>query len=345
MTHPPIIAARNLTKRFPIRSGNVLTGRPPASLNAVEDVSLEVHAGEAVGLVGESGCGKSTLSRLLCRLIDASSGQILIDGQEVSGISSAAFARSPLRRDIQMVFQDPTDSLNPRFSVFDLIADPLRQLDPPGSRAALRRQVEATAASVNLSPELLSRFPHQLSAGQKARVGIARAMIVEPRLLVLDEPTSALDVSVQATVLQLLNRIRRDQGVALLFVSHDLDVVRLLCSRIIVMYLGQIVESGDTASLFQAPAHPYTKALLSAILSPRGREHRDRIRLDGDPQSPIDPTGLKCRLYGRCPAQQGICGQSEPELRPFGDGRQVRCHLADPEQIPSATPQKGPPDA
>ncbi|MGD9865240.1 MAG: ABC transporter ATP-binding protein, partial [Pseudodonghicola sp.] len=232
MSQPPIIAVEHLKKHFALRHRTPLTGRAPVKLHAVDDVTLSIHPGEALGLVGESGCGKSTLARVLCRLIDATSGRLLIDGRDMSGTSAATFARSDMRSDIQMVFQDPTESLNPRFNTFDLIADPLRQLKPPGSRAELVARVEAAATSVNLPLELLSRFPHQLSGGQKARVGIARAMVVEPRLLILDEPTSALDVSVQATVLQLLDRIRREQGVALLFVSHDLNVVRLLCSRI-----------------------------------------------------------------------------------------------------------------
>lgn len=328
MNEQPIIAADNIKKHFLLSPHRRFSRRPPIKLHAVDDVSLSIYPGEAVGLVGESGCGKSTLSRVLCRLEDLTDGQIRVEGHDVSDTSAAAFARSPLRSDIQMVFQDPTESLNPRFRTFDLIADPLRQLKRPRSQEELRRKVKEAAQSVNLPLELLDRFPHQLSGGQKARVGIARAMIVEPRLLVLDEPTSALDVSVQATVLQLLDKIRRERGVALLFVSHDLNVVRLLCSRIVVMYLGQVAESGDTASLFHKPAHPYTQALLSAIPSLRAGTKRHPIKLDGDPQSPINPSGNKCRLYGRCPAQQEMCNRVAPELRDLGDGRQVRCHFA-----------------
>ena len=330
MTQSPIIAVEHLKKYFLLKHGNRLTGGEPVRLHAVDDVSLSIHPGEALGLVGESGCGKSTLSRVLCRLVDATSGRLLVNGRDTTDMSASAFAKSAMRSDIQMVFQDPTESLNPRFSIFDLIADPLKQLKPPKTRAELTAKVEAAARSVNLPLELLSRFPHQLSGGQKARVGIARAMVVDPRLLVLDEPTSALDVSVQATVLQLLDKIRREQGVALLFVSHDLNVVRLLCSRIVVMYLGQVVESGETDPLFHHPSHPYTQALLSAIPTLREGAKRDRIKLDGDPQSPINPSGTRCRLYGRCPAQQDRCNAQEPELRSLPDGRQVRCHFASP---------------
>lgn len=335
MSAPPIIAVENLERHFVLRGGNPLTGRPPVRLHAVDGVNLEIAPGEAVGLVGESGCGKSTLARVLCRLIDATAGRIRIDGRDVSGVPASAFARSPMRSDIQMVFQDPTDSLNPLFNVFDLIADPCRQLGRATSRADLRARVEAAARSVNLPLEYLTRFPHQLSGGQKARVGIARAMVVEPRLLVLDEPTSALDVSVQATVLQLLDGLRRERGVALLFVSHDLNVVRLLCSRIVVMYLGQVVESGPTDALFHAPRHPYTQALLSAIPTLRAGGRRERIKLDGDPQSPVDPGRDRCRLAGRCPVQQERCTRKEPALTPLGEGRAVRCHF--PLQDPART--------
>lgn len=326
MTETPIIEVENLEKHFVIARSGFLGRRPERRLHAVDDVSLEIYPGEAVGLVGESGCGKSTLSRVLSRLVDPSAGRIRINGRDVTGVKTSAFTRSPLRREIQMVFQDPTESLNPRFTAFDLIADPLRQLMPPPNRAALQAKVEAAADSVNLPLSLLTRFPHQLSGGQKARVGIARAMVVEPRLLVLDEPTSALDVSVQATVLQLLDRLRRESNVALLFVSHDLNVVRLLCRRIIVMYLGQIVESGTTEQLFSKPRHPYTRALLSAIPTLR-QDKRERIKLAGDPQSPINPSPTKCRFYGRCPRQQERCRQEAPVLVTEADGRKLRCHF------------------
>lgn len=345
MTQTPIIEIRDLRKHFVLRARNRLTGRAESRLHAVDGVSLDIAPGEALGLVGESGCGKSTLARVICRLIDPTGGHVSVNGRDISDIPAASFARSDLRSDIQMVFQDPTDSLNPRFSVFDLIADPRRQLKPAGSKAELREKVEQAAAAVNLPLELLPRFPHQLSGGQKARVGIARAMVVEPRLLVLDEPTSALDVSVQATVLKLLDRLRREHGVALLFVSHDLNVVRLLCSRIVVMYLGQIVESGETDALFNTPQHPYTQALLSAIMSLREEDAREQIKLDGEPQSPIDPRGDKCRLFGRCPMQADICARLEPELLRAPDGRLSRCHFdaahdTDTRQEPAGSEEK-----
>ena len=327
MTGAPIIEIENLEKHFLLGGGGLLRRGPRQKLHAVDGVSLAVHPGEAVGLVGESGCGKSTLARLLCRLVDPSGGRIRMDGHDITDQTTAKFTRSPQRRMIQMVFQDPTESLNPRFTAFDLIADPLRQLRAPASRAELKATVEAAATAVNLPLPLLSRFPHQLSGGQKARVGIARAMAVEPRLLVLDEPTSALDVSVQATVLQLLDRLRREAGVALVVVSHDLNVVRLLCSRIVVMYLGQVVESGTTEQILNEPRHPYTRALLSAIPTLKRDHQRERIKLDGELQSPVNPSPSICRLYGRCPSQRERCRQIAPELMSGEDGRALRCHF------------------
>lgn len=320
-----LLETRGLTKHFALPRSSPFVSHQ--FLHAVDDIDLTIAAGEAVGLVGESGCGKSTLSRIVSRLLDPTKGELLLEGRRISDLPAARFARSAERRKIQMVFQDPTESLNPRFTVFNLIADPLRMLDPPGSDAELRRRVEEVASDVNLPLALLDRLPHQLSGGQKARVGIARALVVEPRLLVLDEPTSALDVSVQATVLQLLDRLRRDRGIALLFVSHDLNVVRLLCSRIVVMYLGQIVESGPAQEIYAAPAHPYTRALISAIPTLRA-DRGERIKLEGDPQSPVSPPPHRCRFAGRCPIEQPLCSRTAPELRELGEGRKARCHFA-----------------
>ena len=321
-----LLEARGLKKHFPLaRKG--LFGKP-AMLHAVDGVDIAIAPGEAVGLVGESGCGKSTLSRLLARLLDPTEGELILDGRQIGVESAARFARMPQRRDIQMVFQDPTESLNPLFTVFDLIADPARMLMRELTADQLRDRVHEAADAVNLPRALLTRFPHQLSGGQKARVGIARALTVDPRLLILDEPTSALDVSVQATVLQLLDRLRRERGIALLFVSHDLNVVRLLCTRIVVMYLGQVVESGPAAAVHADPAHPYTRALISAIPTLR-KDRGERIKLDGDPQSPINPASDKCRFSGRCWMEGAPCRASMPDLREIAPGREVRCHLID----------------
>ncbi len=327
----PVLELRGVGKAFAIprrREGlaGVLRRGPDAMLRAVDGVDLDIAPGEALGLVGESGCGKSTLARLISRLLEPDCGDILLDGAPIGDIPAARFATSAARRQVQMVFQDPTESLNPRFSVFDAVADPVRQLLRGTRGQALAARVERAAARVGLPAELFARFPHQLSGGQKARVGIARAMAVEPRLLVLDEPTSALDVSVQAVVLQLLMQLRREAGVALLFVSHDLNVVRLLCDRIAVMYLGKVVESGPAAQVFRAPRHPYTHALLSAIPRLPGAPRPARERLEGEPRSPIDPDPLACRFLGRCRFATERCGTEPPELREIAPGQLVRCH-------------------
>jgi peptide/nickel transport system ATP-binding protein len=250
---PPLLEVRNLVKQYD-------QGAP-----AVSDFSMAMMAGESVGLVGESGSGKTTTSRMICRLIDPTTGEILFDGQSIGHLPARDFHRSPMRRDIQIVFQDPNESLNPRFTAFDCIAHPLLRLTGMRPGEALRHRVEECARRVGLPLELLPRFPHQLSGGQKARVGIARAIACRPRLLVLDEPTAALDVSVQAVVLQLLDRLRREDNLALLFVSHDLNVVRMMCDRTIVLRDGRIVEQGESRALFDNPQTDYTRELVDAV--------------------------------------------------------------------------------
>jgi peptide/nickel transport system ATP-binding protein len=234
----------------------------------VDGISFNVARGESVGLVGESGCGKSTTSAMVMRLLDATSGSIRFKGQELTAVSAAAFARSPLRRELQMVFQDPHESLNPRATAAQSIADPLIRLEGMSNGAEIRARVEALATQVGLQHELLDRLPHQLSGGQKARVGIARAISTKPELLILDEPTAALDVSVQAVVLNLLADLKAEFGMSYLFVSHDLEVVRLLCDRVIVMRAGSIVEEGPAARVLSAPRAEYTRELLAAIPRP-----------------------------------------------------------------------------
>jgi peptide/nickel transport system ATP-binding protein len=251
---PLLLEVQNLVKRY------------DRGVVAVNDVSFAISAGESLGLVGESGSGKSTISRLVCRLIDASEGEILFDGRAIGTLPARDFHRSALRKDIQIVFQDPTDSLNPRFNAFDCIAHPLRRLLGMKDGAALTARVSECAERAGLPSALLERFPHQLSGGQKARVGIARAIACRPRLLILDEPTAALDVSVQAVILQLLDRLRREDDLALLFVSHDLNVVRMMCERTVVMQNGRIVEQGESLALFSQPQTEYARTLLDAVL-------------------------------------------------------------------------------
>lgn len=312
----PLLECVELKKHFPV-------GRA-SRLHAVDDVSFHIGQGESVGLVGESGCGKSTLVRLVTRMLDPSAGDILYRGRNIGFIPARLFAGHQFRPKIQMVFQDPSDSLNPRYTAFEAIAEPIRRL---GSAAQLERQVREAARQVGLPAELLPRYPHQLSGGQKARVGIARAIVLGPDLLVLDEPTAALDVSVQATILKLLAQLRRDLGMSYLFVSHDLNVVRMLCDRVIVMYLGRVVEQGPAQQLFERPAHPYTRALIKAIPSVGGRPQAREV-LAGEPRSPIDPDPRVCRFFGRCPRQVDRCRQEAPLLREVRQGHFAACHFA-----------------
>ena len=328
----PLLDVRDLRKHFPVgRAG--LPGRRRPLLHAVDGIDLSIPAGASIGLVGESGCGKSTLVRLVARLLDPTSGSLAFDGRDIGAVPAARFARDPLRRGIQMVFQDSTDSLNPRFTAFDAIAEPLRLLEGARGGGELERRVRDTAVAVGLPEELLARFPHQLSGGQKARVNIARAIAVRPRLLVLDEPTAALDVSVQAVVLRLLDDLRRQLGLAFLFVSHDLHVVQLMCEEVLVMYLGRVVERGPAREVFRQPAHPYTRLLIDAL--PRAGAPAPVEVAAGEPTSPIDPDPNRCRFAARCPRVQPLCLQQSPALSSHPGSRAVACHfpLLQPETL------------
>jgi oligopeptide/dipeptide ABC transporter ATP-binding protein len=311
------------------RSGEA---KPRSYLHAVDEVSFTIADGESLGLVGESGCGKSTLVTMLARLSDPSDGLIKFKEKDIGAIPAANFTGKPERGQIQVVFQDPNDSLNPRFSAFDCIADPLRRISGFKTGKALSERVEKVATQVGLPHELLGRFPHQLSGGQKARVNIGRAIAVNPKLLILDEPTSALDVSVQAVILKLLDQLRRELGMSYLFVSHDLNVVRLLCDRVMVMYLGKVVEIGDAEAIFNDARHPYTKALIAAIPNyHQGNGNgngAEPVRLSGEPRSPIDPDPNVCRFYGRCPGGEERCHNEGPVLREVTAGHWVACHFA-----------------
>ncbi|MFW6077066.1 MAG: oligopeptide/dipeptide ABC transporter ATP-binding protein [Hyphomicrobiales bacterium] len=325
-----IVEARNLSKIFPLESGHAATvfrsRRARRDLHAVDQVSFSVERGQAVGLVGESGCGKSTLAQLLARLHEPTSGQLLFDGRDLSGVPVRTFANDRDRRRIQMVFQDATDSLNPRDTVFEAIANPVRRLIPNVTRSDVQDIVRQTAERVNIPLELFSRFPHQLSGGQRARVGIARAISVSPDLLVLDEPTSALDASIQSVILKLLARLRDDLQMTYVFVSHDLNVVRMLCDRVMVMYLGKLVEEGPAAEIFRHPRHPYTAALIDAIPQIGGKSSR-KERLPGEPQSPVNPDPNVCRFAGRCRYEQPLCRQDLPELLPANAPHRQACHF------------------
>ena len=310
----------DLQMHFPLRS--IIPWRVPRVVRAVDGVSLRVGAGETLGLVGESGCGKSTLARCVLRLIEPTRGRVLLDEEDLTALPEEALRRR--RRDIQMVFQDPTASLNPRLSVAATVDEPLA-LHTPLAGAGRRERVDEVLEEVGLGAGLRDRYPHQLSGGQRQRVNIARAIATHPRLVVLDEPTSALDVSLRARVILLLAELKRRMGMAYLFISHDLSTVRYLCDRVAVMYLGVLVEEAPAAELFDHPAHPYTRALLSCIPVPDPDVAPERLRLSGEVPSPIDSPG-GCRLRGRCPLAQPVCAEPVP-LREIAPGHTVACHL------------------
>jgi oligopeptide/dipeptide ABC transporter ATP-binding protein len=320
----PLVEVRDLVKHFPVARG-VLVRRELGSVHAVDGVSLAIARGEALGLVGETGCGKSTLARLITRLLEPTSGTVLYDGEDISHWSRRRLR--PLRREMQMIFQDPYSSLNPRRTVGAIIGEPLRvqRLSPKEGR---RRRVQALMERVGLNPEHYNRYPHEFSGGQRQRIGIARALVTTPKLIVADEPVSALDVSIQAQILNLLADLQADFELTYLFIAHDLDVVRHVSDRIAVMYLGKIVEVSSGEALTEAPVHPYSEALLSAVPVPEpgARERaRERIVLPGEPPSPLAPPS-GCRFHTRCRYATEICSTVEPPLVEHGRGRLAACH-------------------
>ena len=320
-----VLDANHLVKTYHV--GRAGFGR--ARVSAVDDVSLTVRRGESLGIVGESGCGKTTLARMLVGLERPDSGTITVAGRDVGTMRGQD--RRALSRDIQMVFQDPYTSLNPRLTVFDLVSEPLVVHRTVATAAARRERVAELLSLVNLSPDMMSRFPHQFSGGQRQRIGIARAIALDPTVLVCDEPVSALDVSVQAQVINLLRSLQRQLHIGLVFIAHDLGVVRHVSDRTAVMYLGRLAETGPTASLFESPSHPYTQALLSAsphVDRQRRRRLGQRIILAGDPPSPTSPPA-GCRFHTRCPLATEVCSDEQPPLAAVEPEHRVACHHAD----------------
>jgi oligopeptide/dipeptide ABC transporter ATP-binding protein len=317
-----LLEVRHVEVHFPIRSSSLFS-RTAGHVHAVDDVSLAIGERETLGIVGESGCGKSTLIRTMARLTDSTGGEIHFRGDEITKAGRSALM--PFRRDTQVVFQDPQASLNPRKRVGQIIGAPLRL------RGVQKQLIEAETRSllerVGLNPEHLNRFPHEFSGGQRQRIGIARALALEPKLLLLDEPVSALDVSIQAQVINLLEDIQQDFGLSYVFVAHDLSVVRHVSDRIAVMYLGKVMELSPAAELYDKPIHPYTHALLGAIPIPDPKQNRARARrvLGGEPPNPIDPPS-GCRFRTRCPRATEVCAAVEPPLTDYGNGHLAACH-------------------
>ena len=317
-----LLSVENLTTRFFVRSGKMF--QKPAVLTAVNDVSFTLKAGETLGIVGESGSGKSTLGRSVLRLVEAAEGRVVWQGGDLLKLSDEAMRKA--RRDMQIIFQDPLASLDPRMTVADIIAEPLQIAEPNLTRIERLEEVQKVMAAVGLAPEMVNRYPHEFSGGQAQRIGIARAIITRPKLMVCDEPVSALDVSIQAQIIQLLNRLRSEFGLAMIFISHDLSVVRLVCDKVMVLYLGRVVESGSAADVFNRPQHPYSQALLSAVPlpDPKLARARKRVVLQGDPPSPINPPS-GCVFRTRCPYAKEICAAERPLMR--GLTHQAACHF------------------
>jgi oligopeptide/dipeptide ABC transporter ATP-binding protein len=319
----PLLEVEHLRVHFPVKPGLFAGSR--GNVRAVDDVSFTVEAGETVGLVGESGCGKTTVGRAVVRLLEPTGGSVRFAGEDLTTLRGAALRER--RRQFQMVFQDPFSSLNPRLTVGDSIGEALDIHRLVADRTERHRRIGELLASVGLDPSAADRYPHEFSGGQRQRIGIARALAVEPRLIVGDEPVSALDVSVQAQVVNLLQDLQRERGLAYLFISHDLAVVEHLSHRIVVMYLGRIVEVGPAKELCRTPRHPYTQALISAVPVVDPDSRRSRIVLTGDVPSPIHPPA-GCPFHPRCPVAEARCRTEVPTLQAVAANRQVACHLA-----------------
>jgi oligopeptide/dipeptide ABC transporter ATP-binding protein len=333
---PPLLRIENLVKYFPVKSSGIIK-RVVGQVQAVDGISFTVDTGKSIGIVGESGCGKTTTGRLITRLEEPTSGSMMFEDTDIAKLGSGQLKE--YRREIQMIFQDPYSSLNPRHTVGTIVGTPLRVHKVVPEKQVLSR-VQELLEVVGLNPEHYNRYPSEFSGGQRQRIGVARALSLQPKLIVADEPVSALDVSIQAQVVNLLQDLQKEFGIAFVFIAHDLAIVRHFCPEIAVMYLGKIVEKGDRETIYLRPHHPYTQALLSAVPDVKqaaigGR--RDRIMLEGDVPSPINPPS-GCRFRTRCWKAQDICTDVEPPLIDFGHGHSVACHFAAPPGEERTTP-------
>jgi oligopeptide transport system ATP-binding protein len=324
MSEGPLLSVRDLHVHFTVRGNRPFA--PSRALKAVHGVSFDLHAGETLGIVGESGCGKSTLTRALLDLVPAHSGSIAWRGREMRGAPPSAW--QALRREVQMVFQDPLASLNPRMNIAQIVGEPLRTHEPQLAQAEVLARVKAMLERVGLASEHLYRYPHEFSGGQCQRIGIARALILQPKLVICDEPVSALDVSIQAQIINLLQDLQREMKLSLLFIAHDLAVVRHVSQRVLVMYLGRVMELADKQALYETPRHPYTQALRSAvpIADPRLERAKQVQLLQGEIPSPIDPPS-GCVFRSRCPHAMTVCAEQVPPLKALDARTEVACWL------------------
>jgi oligopeptide transport system ATP-binding protein len=318
----PLLRITDLSKYFPVTRGAMVT-RKIGDIKAVDRISFDIYQGETLGLVGESGCGKTTTGRVILKLVEPSAGKIVYDEQDITPFDKKRMA--PLRREMQIIFQDPYASLNPRLTVGEAIGEPLIA-HGMAKRAEAKERVLELLRVVGLAPFHYNRYPHEFSGGQRQRVGIARSLVMNPKFIVADEPVSALDVSIQAQIINLLQRIQADYDLTFLFISHDLGVVRHLSDRVVVMYLGRLAEMGETEQLFAEPKHPYTQALLSAVPSVKRRKTQSRMVLSGDVPTPFNPP-VGCRFNTRCPMVMDKCREVEPTWQDTGNGHFVACHL------------------
>ncbi|MGM0602934.1 MAG: ABC transporter ATP-binding protein [Bacillota bacterium] len=317
-----LLEVNNLKKYFPVKAG--IFKKTVAHVKAVDDISFFVNEGETLGLVGESGCGKSTTGRTILRLLEATAGEVIFEGKDVLSLNKEDLRN--IRRDMQIIFQDPYASLNPRMTVADIVGEPIDIHNLAKNKKDRNEKVKDILERVGLGSEYMRRYPHEFSGGQRQRIGVARALAVDPKLIIADEPVSALDVSIQAQVINLLQDLQKEFGLTYLFIAHDLSVVKHISDRIAVMYLGKIVEMADKNELFNDPMHPYTQSLLSAIPEADPTKKKDRIILEGDVPSPVDPPS-GCRFHPRCPKAFDKCSVEEPVFKDYGDNHFAACHL------------------